>query len=349
MINERLFSVLPKMYFPNNIFIGQRNLSIIKSLDPTKTHFVVSQGFENHNEELRKTITTSSSISFHDGEPVEADIEIVQKKCEEIQAEFIVALGGGSVIDLVKAVKMKTGIQMIAIPTTIGSGAEVSQFSVFIDPINHKKNIMASRELLPEIVIINPQLYTSLSKEQVVFQSIDSLSHALESLVSRMSNYLSDQFALSAIENLYSNLQELANGTSDATLLEKLKIDSTMAGLSQSSAATGLTHSFAHQIGVLQKIPHAKAISIFLLDVIELNMKNTDKYNKLNSLKHLSCATIVPKLRVLFDKLGVKTKKLEDITDKDMTAEAIRKDICTMSNPFAPKKEDIISILDKHI
>lgn len=346
-MDDRILSFVPKVYLPKSIFFGSKSFSFLKTINDSKKLFVVSSGFDARNKQLVKGLTKGAKTVFHSGEPKDPDIEIIKK--ESKGSKTIIALGGGSVIDLVKIVKKELGLKMIAIPTTIGSGAEVSRFSLIIDSKTNKKNVINSPDLLPEVVIYNPLLFKTISKQEIIHQTIDAFSHAIESLVSRISNPVSNMFSAAAIDYLYEGLEEISSSKINDEVLEKIITASFLAGLAQSSAGTGLAHSFAHYFGPKNNIPHSKAVAIFLLDVLELNAASCDKYKKLNNLKNISEKNFILKLKKLFNKLNVTKEQIKLKEDILVCCEQIRKDICTLSNPYSPKTEDIVLIIKKHL
>ncbi|MFA7676115.1 MAG: iron-containing alcohol dehydrogenase [Candidatus Shapirobacteria bacterium] len=345
-MQNNILKLLPKMYFPGVIFHGEKCFSYFKNFFSDKNILVViSDSFKKYNETLCEDLFGEKVFYFiQEEEPSSENFERLKKEFLARNFNLIVAVGGGSVIDLAKLVKKEFSLQMIAIPTTIGSGAEVSQHCIlFEDGI---KRSFSDYNFIPETVILNPIFLASLSDEQIVYQSIDSLAHALESLVSRLSNPLSDYFALSAIENIYSGLNDLSEKGAQNNILEKIQIASVFSGLAQGNVATGLVHSFAHYFGAKNKISHARAVAIFLIDVLKFNLQHTSKYQKIDHLKRLSCDNFIHKIENLFQKLNVEIK-IEVQGNLQEIAEEIRKDICTTTNPYLPSNEDIVIILNK--
>ncbi len=348
MIDNKILSFLPKVYFPKIIFFGEKGLFFLKSIEDKKVFFVFSSEFKEKNEEYIFNLFKEKIKFFvQNREPREEDFEKLKKICKENNFDYLIAFGGGSVIDLAKLVKKDLNIKMVAIPTTIGSGSEVSQHSILIS--SKEKKVFSSPYLLPEIIILNPKYLKSLSKEQIIFQSIDALSHGLESLVSRMSNLFTENLSLISIENIYCNLSKLAKKEVEDKILEELQISSFLSGLAQSSAGTGLVHSFAHYFGPKNNLSHAESISIFLLDILKYNSEKVDKYEKLDKLKNLSSKNFIISLGNLFKELKIERKKIKISGNLKEIANLIKKDICTITNPCSPTEEDIIKILKKHI
>lgn len=347
--NEKILTFLPKIYFPGGIFWGEKGLNCFKAVDEEKKLIVSSSILKEANVERFSALFGEETEYFiQDREPLIEDFEKLKSVCEEKNISFLIAFGGGSVIDITKLAKRELKIKMAAIPTTF-SGAEVSQHALLIGA--GEKKISSSFELLPEIVIANSDFLKSLPREQIIFQSFDALAHSLESLVSKFATPFSEGFSLLAAEKIYFNLNKLSE-TSEKEMngiLDDLLSASIFAGLAQSGAATGLIHSFAHYFGVKNGISHSQAIVAFMPDVLSLNLEHTDKYEKLNQLKDLSSSDFIPKLRVLFEKLDIRPKKFSLIESVEDAAAKIRKDICTITNPYLPSAEDIIEILKKRV
>ena len=346
-MDDKILSFIPKVYFPGSIFFGKQSFSYLKTINASRIIYVVSSHFAKDNRELAKQLVGSSKLIIHSGEPTELDVKRLRKSSKN--SDIIIALGGGSVIDLVKTVKKELGLKMVAIPTTIGSGAEVSRFSLITDSNAGKKNVISSPDLLPEVILLNPLLYKNLEKREIIYQCIDSLSHAIESLVSRFSNPLSDMLSITSLDNLYESLLQLKNGDMNEDLLDSMKTASLLSGFAQSIAATGLIHSFAHYFGAKNGIAHSKAVSLFFLDVLELNARSTDKYKKLNNLKNMSEGNFIRKLKALFAGVDLPQQKITMKEDVLVSAEEIRKNISTLSNPYSPKLDEIALIIRKHL
>lgn len=342
-------NLIPKILFPQKIYFGNKSLVFLQTIQDKKRSILISKNFNNiKNENLRQYFGNATIIELS-GEPTIHDYESIKKMCAQHESDYLIAIGGGSVIDLAKCVKKDLRLILVVIPTTIGSGSEVSQYSVLTDTKTDQKKIIASEDLLPEIIIFDNSFFDSLSREQIIHQSLDALTHGLESLVSRYANNFSDIFARMSIQQIINLLEEFNDEISEKNIMEQLKIASTLAGIAQSSSATGIVHAFAHVIGVKAKINHASAVSRFLPDCLELNMSKTDKYNKLNALNKISEQNIINRLKKIYKKHKISFNKLNISEEKDKLALLIKRDICMLSNPYQPTIEEITMILDKHI
>ena len=320
---NNLLAFLPKMYFPKKVFFGPKSQLFLKTLEQAKKLLIIDQSFKEKNQELVESLFSTETQEFiQQGEPTVDDFDRLKEKCQQAGFDYLIALGGGAVIDLVKLVKKELGLRMVALPTTIGSGAEASQHALLIE--GETKKIQSSPELLPEVVLVSPDFVKSLSRQQIILQAVDALSHALEALVSRMAYPLSDSFALRATAALYDNLSKLNEQEPKEQILSDLQTAALLAGLAQSSVGTGLAHSLAHYYGAKHKISHSKAIASFLIDVLKLNNQQTDKYQKLNQIKDLSADNFIEKLESLFKELKVESVGIEIGDNLEETAQLIK-------------------------
>jgi acetaldehyde dehydrogenase/alcohol dehydrogenase len=237
---------------------------------------------------------------------VQADPNLTTvRKCVEVansfQPDLIVALGGGSPMDAAKIAwvmyehpevdfedlalrfmdirkriykfpKMGIKAKMIAIPTTSGTGSEVTPFAVVTDDATGKKYPIADYELTPNVAIIDPNLVMNLPKSLTAFGGIDAVVHALEAYVSIMANEFSDGQALQALKLLKEYLpSSYKNGAKDPKAREKVHYAATLAGIAFANAFLGACHSMAHKIGAAFHLPHGLANALLISNVIRYN------------------------------------------------------------------------------
>ena len=345
---------VPKIYFPQSIYLSEKYTEIIKLVTFKKPLIIISSNFQKsgksgfaNSQQISRKLGASGVVYRHSGEPKMRDIDKFEKIHAREKFDLIIAIGGGSVLDLSKVLKNNWKSKLVAIPTTIGSSSEVSRFSLISQA--GKKTIFHSEEFLPDIVIFNYELFMGIDKHTLALQGIDALAHGLESLVSRLANPISDSFALSSIDGIYSALVNLQKEGKSKEVLEKLKIFSTMAGFAQSSVGTGLIHALAHYFGVKNTIPHASAVATFLIDGLAVNLKKSTLYKKLDGVKILSSKNLLYRLTKLFNDIAVKQEKIKVDGDLEETANQIRSDITMLTNPFTPTVDDISNIIKKHL
>jgi alcohol dehydrogenase len=216
----------------------------------------------------------------------------VESGCQAYLAshcDVLVAVGGGSCIDAAKAIAvLASGGGRIAdyagvgkvtgplaptvmVPTTGGSGSDVSQFCVVTDTTRMTKVTIGARALVPDISVTDPQVLTTMPPEITAYTALDALSHAIESYVSKAANFLSDVQALAAIRGVTEHLFPALDHPGDVQAREGLARASLQAGLAFTNALLGATHAISHQIGGLTDLPHGLLNAIMLPHVMEFN------------------------------------------------------------------------------
>lgn len=216
----------------------------------------------------------------------------VQSGCQAYLAsgcDVLVAVGGGSCIDAAKAIAVLaagggqitdyTGVGKVTgplaptvmVPTTGGSGSDVSQFCVVTDTIRKIKVTIGARALVPDISVTDPQVLTTVPADITAYTALDVLSHAIESYVSKAANFLSDAQALAAIRGVTEHLFPALDHPGDVQAREGLARASLQAGLAFTNALLGATHAISHQIGGLTDLPHGLLNAIMLPHVMEFN------------------------------------------------------------------------------
>jgi 1,3-propanediol dehydrogenase len=160
---------------------------------------------------------------------------------------------------------------MVMVPTTGGSGADVSQFCVITDTARRFKATIGGRALVPEISVTDPELLTTMSGELTAYTGMDALSHAIESCVSEACDFLSKGHALAAIEGIAEHLPVAVQDPLDLTAREGMARASLQAGLAFTNALLGATHAIAHQIGGALDLAHGLLNAILMPHVMRFN------------------------------------------------------------------------------
>ncbi|KAL7711753.1 Aldehyde-alcohol dehydrogenase 2 [Entamoeba marina] len=301
--NLQWFRVPPKIFFePHSI----RYLAELKDLSKV---FIVSDrmmyrlGYVDRIMDVLKRRRNNVEIEIYvDVEP-DPSLQTVQKGLSVMNTfgpDNIIAIGGGSPIDAAKVMwllyehpevdffdlKQKfldlrrrafkfptTGkkARMICIPTTSGTGSEVTPFAVISDLETGKKYPLADYSLTPSVAIIDPTFTLSLPKRAIADTGLDVLTHAVEAYVSAMSNDFTDGLCVEAIKLVFDNLVKSYNGNLDSR--EKMHNAATIAGMAFGSAFLGMDHSMAHKIGAIYHIPHGRCVAVLLPHVIRYNGK----------------------------------------------------------------------------
>lgn len=347
-MNERLLSLLPTLEFPQRIVCGTRAPAVLETFAGHVVFAVVSSSWlQVHPDLLRTWFGVDVPTLIMHGEPTNDDLARLVAAASDVAAKRLFAVGGGSVIDVAKLAKATLSVPMVALPTTLGSGAEVSQHAVLRDGMS--KTVTSSPELVPEMVILDPSQLASLTRQQVLVQSFDALAHALEALVSRRCHPVSDAFAIAAVDILIPALRALAQKGISPAVLEQLQLGGVFAGIAQSSAATGLAHAAAHVVGPRVGLGHAQSVALFLRDVLRLNAAHTDKYRKLDGTTQLPSATLVQELDELYARLGVPLPRFGPLGELTTLAEFVRRDVCAITNPYAATSDEIQAMIASHL
>ena len=208
---------------------------------------------------------------FHEVKP-DPTVELAAEGTAKLRAfgpDLIVALGGGSAMDCAKAMAYfaKTDAKLVAIPTTSGSGSEVTDFAILTH--NKVKHPLVDKRLRPHMAILDSELLQELPPSLIADGGFDVLSHALESYVAKGAGAFSDTMAAEAFRGAYSALPASFAGRTDVRL--KVHQAATMAGLAFTQAGLGLCHAMAHSLGGLFHVPHGRLNAILLPSIVACN------------------------------------------------------------------------------
>lgn len=295
-----------KFVTPEIIF-GQGSLSQIgdsvKRLGGTKAFIVsdpgiVKAGWVNYAVNFLQQDLIEYEVFYGiTSNPKDYEIERALKQYLLTQCDIVIGIGGGSSIDAAKAVALLStnsgtiheyeGIDkienplppMIMIPTTAGTGADISQFSMITDTNRKIKMTIISKSLVPDISITDPEML--ITKEQTItaYTGMDALTHSIEAYLSIASNPLTDLLALNSIRLISNNLRQSVFNRTNMAAKTALAMASQQAGMAFSNAILGAVHATSHPLGGLLDLPHGKINSILLPYVMEFNMiANPDKF-----------------------------------------------------------------------
>ncbi|WP_027623223.1 1-propanol dehydrogenase PduQ [Clostridium lundense] len=375
------FNVKSKIYFGRDALQYINNLKGKKAfivIDP----FMVKSGTINSITNLLK----NTNIDFCVFSDIQSDpaIEIINMGIKEIlkfKPDIIIALGGGSSIDAAKSISaFGTALRrvyekhtekplFIAIPTTSGTGSEVTGYSVITDKKKKIKYPIYGEDLIPDVAILDPELIKTVPKAITADTGMDVLTHAIEAYVATNATDYSDALAEKAIKLVFKYLLRAYNDGSDMEAREKMHNASCIAGIAFNSASLGLNHGMAHALGGEFHISHGRANAYLLPYIIEYNsdLENSNynyaskKYREIANFLQLTSSTVergvvnlVEYIRGLMVNLNIPTSLKKAGIDKEIYYKAIpsiskiaMEDKCTITNPRSAKFEDVVCIFKK--
>lgn len=362
-----LFSI-PKVYF------GEQAIQALRQLNHKKVA-IVTDNFMATSGKTRYLINEMphASVSIFSGVKPDPSVDILQAGAAQFKSfkpEVIIALGGGSSLDAAKGIKVTLEeyfqgdtITLMAIPTTSGSGSEVTSYAIISDPKNGQKYPLIDEKLVPDYAILDPHLVTSVPLQVAVDTGMDVLTHAIEALVSRGANDFSDALAEKAIALTWQYLPAIFADEQDIQARTHMHNASCMAGMAFNSAGLGLVHGMAHAIGGMLHIPHGKINAMLLPFIIDWNAHHAPeavpRYLKCAAIMGLQATTpeqtiqaLIGAIRDINRRFGIPSTLRELGSDLTHVA-ALRADLinaslsdgCTASNPCQPSISDVGKLL----
>lgn len=345
-VNMQWFKVPSKIYFePGSISYLSKMPNISKAFivaDPSMTQL----GYVNKVlYQLRKRPDYVHCEIFDQVEP-DPSLDTIMKGVEAMnkyKPDVIIALGGGSAIDAAKGMwlfyedpsadfknmslkfldirkraykfpALGKKAQFVAIPTTSGTGSEVTSFAVISDKRENKKYPLADYELTPDVAIVDPDFVMSVPKKSTAWTGMDVLTHAIEAYISVLASDYTDALAIHAIDMVFHYLKiSYDEGAANPIAREKMHNASTIAGMAFTNAFLGINHSLAHKLGGEYHIPHGLANAILLPHVIRYN--GVACPTKFNSFPKYESYIVGDKIFELMKKLGKNPKNNDDAVE----------------------------------
>ena len=312
--------------------------------------------------------------------PTVTNVKMGVEACKKAEADFIIAIGGGSSMDTAKGIgiicnnpefsdvislegvadtKKKT-VPIIALPTTAGTAAETTINYVIIDEEKQKKMVCVDPNDIPAVAIIDAELMYSLPKSLTAATGMDAMTHAIEGLITKGAWELSDMFEIKAIEMIHKYLPIAVNEPTNPVGRDGMAVAQYVAGMAFSNVGLGVDHGMAHPLSALHDVPHGVACAMLLPTVMKFNApaalpKYVDIAKALGVYKDgmtqqeaadAACAEIDNLSRLV----GIPTHLSElGITEKDIDALADQAivDVCTPGNPREVTRDDIVALYKK--
>ncbi len=405
-VNMQWFKVPEKIYFEAG------SIAYLEKMpDITRAFFVTDESMVKlgyvdkilYHLRNREKYVHSEIFSDVESDPSFATIKKGVDAMNAFKPDVIIALGGGSAIDAAKGMwlfyehpdadiqgmklkfmdirkrtykfpKLGEKAKLVAIPTTSGTGSEVTSFAVISDKEKNMKYPLADYELTPDVAIIDPDLVMSLPKSITADTGMDVLTHAIEAYVSNMASDYTDGLAEKAVELVFEYLQRAYDNGNDKEAREKMHNASCIAGMAFTNAFLGANHSLAHKIGGEFHVPHGRANAILLPYVIKYNSSKPSKFVSFPKYEYFIADE---KYNKLAKKIGIKAKTTEEGVEKfiqavkdlnaklnmpksfkeagieenefmskvDELADKAFEDQCTGANPRVPLVEELKQIL----
>jgi len=359
-------------------------LDELKTVMGKKRAFLVTDNFLYKNG-YTKAITDKldemgiQHTTFFDVEP-DPTLGCAKRGAEQMKAfqpDTIIALGGGSAMDAAKIMwvlyehpeadfmdmamrfidirkriytfpKMGEKAYFIAIPTSAGTGSEVTPFAVITDENTGVKYPLADYELMPNMAIVDADLHMSAPKGLTAASGIDAVTHALEAYAAMLATDYTDGLAIQALKVIFEYLpRAYDNGQTDAKAREKMANAATMAGMAFANAFLGVCHSMAHKLGAFHHLPHGVANALMIDEVLRFNASETPV--KMGTFSQYDHPHTLARYAEVADALGIKgkndTEKLEGLIaaiDALKERVGIKKTI----RDYVPDEEDFLARLD---
>ena len=405
-VNMQWFKVPEKIYFEAGSIAYLEKMPDIERAFIVTDESMVKLGYVDkilYHLRKRQQYVHSEIFDAVESDPLFDTIQKGVKAMENFKPDVIIALGGGSPIDAAKGMwlfyenpdadveglklkfmdirkrtykfpKLGTKCKMVAIPTTSGTGSEVTSFAVITDKEKNKKYPLADYELTPDVAIVDPDLVMSLPKSITADTGMDVLTHAIEAYVSNMASDYTDGLAEKATELIMKYLETAYDDGTNKEAREKVHNASTIAGMAFTNAFLGINHSLAHKMGAEFHMPHGRINAILLPYVIRYNSSKPtkfvsfpkyeyfiadQKYYELAKKVGLKADTVEEAINNLIEKIKQMNEHMnipksfkeagieeqEFLSKVDMLADRAFEDQCTTANPRVPLVTELKQIL----
>ncbi|MFX1337814.1 MAG: iron-containing alcohol dehydrogenase [Promethearchaeota archaeon] len=364
------------------VYYGKGSLKELKNLSQNKILVITDKVIkEIHGKQISKFLRKNDFIFFDEVEPDPKDTTMIKggEVAREFKPDFIIGFGGGSVMDSAKAIyflyecedktlyecnlsilELGKKSKLILIPTTSGTGAESTGGSIITNVKTGQKGGIASRALVPEIVILDPKLPLKMPPKLTASTGLDALVHAVEGLLSTMASDFTDALNLHAIKMIIQYLPlAIGEGAEDINVREKMHYAASIAGLALGHSVCAIAHSCGHSLAAIYHIQHGISVGIMLPYVIEFNKPKSAKIyeiilNNINiSIDDDPTKLLANFIRNFLKKINVPTT-LKDLgiskTDWEQNLEKLvsfaNTDLTKLVNPRATSEDDFRKIFE---
>ncbi|MBF0172455.1 MAG: iron-containing alcohol dehydrogenase [Magnetococcales bacterium] len=351
---------VPRLLASPDLFAGSRALMALKGMGSSRTLLLTGGSLRPElRAEIKKMLSADSVLEVvrsGQGDPDWDGVERVLSALGGNVPDLIVAVGGGAVMDLAKLLllrlawpeaepgrmyrpfavpPLKNQIRLCAIPTTAGSGAEVSSSALVMDRQTGTKMAVVTHDFLCDVVLLDPRFLLGIPRRVMMAGVIDAMTHAVEGTISNVDNPLADALAETALERLGRLGRRWLEDERDMETILQLQLAAHWAGMVQNQCGVGICHSLAHQLAPLG-IGHGEANGVFLAPVLEFNRAEAKVAHRLDRLESLVGFAIAERLRE-FQRAGGLAVTFGELVgvrgDVHAMARHALADICTRFNP----------------
>jgi len=375
--------VVMRFHVPTRIFFGTGKTAELKdiverSFDPSRAVLVTDRGIVEAGI-TEKVLSQLPGIQVFDRveqNPKHGTINEAGDWVRNIRPEMIIGLGGGSALDAAKAIALlrtnsgkiedyegkekytRPPLPVIAIPTTCGTGSEVTWVSVVTHTGRRFKMSIKGPAMFPEVAIIDPDLLVTLPQDLIASTGMDALTHAVEAYTVKGANVITDIFARKSLELIFDSLEwAFRDIKEDTEAREKILLGSTLAGMAFGNSDVGAVHCLSESVGSLYDTPHGVANSVFLPYVMEYNLSAVkERYADIARIANIEgddndvlAQKLIERIKALSREMNIPSLQEIGVKEDDLP-ELAEKSFQNNSNPSNPREaaiEDYLDILKK--
>jgi alcohol dehydrogenase class IV len=362
------------------IVFGEDALEILENEKVERVLLVTDKPLKElgYVEEVKKYLKATKVEVFDEVEP-DPSIETALKcsrVARELEAELIIALGGGSVMDVAKISRIlmevdvnpeeitpftdlsefgfKKRARLVAIPTTSGTGAEVTWAMVLTDTKEKRKVLPANREAIPDVAILDYRFVENLPPKLVAGTGLDALTHAIEGLVCPWRHDFSDAMCEKAVELVFKYLEKSYKGDKEAR--QRMHHAATIAGLGFGNSQAGAAHSMGHSFGAIFKVHHGISVGLFLPYILQYYLPDESTKNILDDLARKNemrdAEELIDNIIALMERIDAPTRASQIVSERDYfdsldaLVEHAMGDACIVTSPRCPDNEEMRKLFE---
>jgi alcohol dehydrogenase class IV len=376
-----MLEMLPRLFQPKELVCKRGSLIRLQFLKGQRAALIIGKESLAQSGNLKKIETFLSRAKLEtrlidgiSGDPTGTIIEDTVAKLTDFQPDWIIAAGGGAVMDCAKLARSLyenphlsikdiskpfatpaagTKAGLVLIPTTSGSGSECSHVAVVKDDDSGQKIPIVSDAFIPDLAILDATLTIHLSPEVTAYTAMDALTHAIESYCSKSNNSMTDAYALMAGRMIKAHLSVAIKEPRNIVARENLQYAARLTGVAQNLTSVGAIHAIAHAIGSKTGLPHGYANAIFLPPVLSFNAQSSPrplefaKHAGFRDLEELLAwvKEIMISANLSQNWLAPATKTGSQDVSNEEIAELAMKDVCMRTNPAKIEMQDMINII----